>query len=55
MALATFPAHLAPRIRTIGFERRATIAFQVEDDTRANRAGVFTLARHKPIPAGRDN
>jgi toxin ParE1/3/4 len=39
MALATFPQRgtkrddLAPGIRIIGFERRATIAFRVEDDT----------------------
>ena len=39
MALATFPERgtkrddLEPGIRTIGFERRATIAFRVEDNT----------------------
>ena len=39
MALATFPERgtkrddLEPGIRTIGFERRATIAFRVEGDT----------------------
>jgi toxin ParE1/3/4 len=39
MGLATFPQRgtkrddLAPGIRTIGFERRATIAFRVEDDS----------------------
>jgi toxin ParE1/3/4 len=39
MALAAFPERgtkrddLAPGIRTIGFERRATIAFLVEDKT----------------------
>jgi toxin ParE1/3/4 len=39
MALATCPERgtkrddLAPGIRTIGFERRATIAFRVEDKT----------------------
>jgi toxin ParE1/3/4 len=39
MALATFPERgtkrddLAPGIRTMGFERRATIAFRVEGDT----------------------
>ena len=39
MTLATFPERgtkrddLAPGIRTIGFERRATIAFRVGDDT----------------------
>lgn len=39
MALATFPERgtkrddLEPGIRIIGFERRATIAFRVEDDT----------------------
>jgi toxin ParE1/3/4 len=39
MALATFPQRgtkrddLEPGIRTIGFERRATIAFRVADDT----------------------
>ena len=38
-SLATFPQRgtkrddLAPGIRIIGFERRATIAFRVEDDT----------------------
>jgi toxin ParE1/3/4 len=39
MALATFPERgtkrddLAPGIRTIGFKRRATIAFRIEKDT----------------------
>lgn len=39
VALATFPQRgtkrddLAPGIRTMGFERRATIAFRVEGDT----------------------
>jgi len=39
VALATFPQRgtkrddLAPGIRTIGFERRATIAFRIESDT----------------------
>jgi len=55
MALATFPAHLAPRIRTIGFERRATIAFQVEDDTRANRAAYLRWLATSQFPRVRDN
>jgi toxin ParE1/3/4 len=48
MALAMFPDReamredIAPGIRTIGFERRATIAFRVLDHVYENKLAVFS-------------